>query len=54
VLVTLEKSPGLARGLSSTKGVGFEHISLGKGQIQVFSTRHAAAVRVRVNPRLDL
>ena len=54
VLVTLERSPGLARGLSSAKGVGFEHISMGKGQIQMFSTRHAVAVRIRVNLPLDL
>jgi hypothetical protein len=54
VLQTLEKSPGLARGLGSIKGVAFPHISMDEGRIQMVATSHAVGVRIRVNLPLDL
>jgi hypothetical protein len=54
VLLTLDKSPGLARDLGNTKGVAFPHINMDGGRIQMFSTSNAVAVRIRVNLPLDL
>jgi len=49
VLLTLSKSPGLARNLTSTQGVAFGHISLDEGRVQMLATNDAVALKVRVN-----
>jgi len=49
VLLTLSKSPGLARDLPSTQGVAFGHISLNEGRVQMLATNDAVAIKVRVN-----
>ncbi|UCD52493.1 MAG: hypothetical protein JSW27_07625 [Phycisphaerales bacterium] len=49
VLLTLGKSPGLARNLAGAQGVAFGHISLDEGRIQMLATDDAVALKIRVN-----
>ena len=49
VLLTLAKSPGLARHLTDLKGVAFPHISLDEGRLQMLATSDAVALKIRVN-----
>jgi len=49
VLLTLSKSPGLARNLTDPKGVAFGHISLNEGRVQMLATNDAVALKIRVN-----
>ena len=54
VLLTLEKSPGLAKSLSDDNSVAFSHISMGTGRIQMVATSNAVAVKIRVNLPLSV
>jgi hypothetical protein len=49
LLVTLDKSPGLAQNLGSEQGVEFPHIALGNGRVQMLVQDDVATMRIRVN-----
>jgi len=53
ILQKLEESPVLASKLSSAAGVGFDHITLGKGSIWMDVDRDIVDVKVRVDSFAD-
>lgn len=49
VMLAMTRSPAVARNLTDTAGVAFNHMSLGEGRIQMLATNEAVALKIRVN-----